>query len=65
MMIKKIIKNRIRLPHIVGKRKRAAPKRCLPFTFCVDISLSANPSVDLTENGRRKRTVDFSAVLSI
>ena len=35
----------------------------IPFTFCVDISLSAKPQVVLTENGHRKRTVDFLAVL--
>ena len=33
----------------------------IPFTFCVDISLSAKPQVVLTENGHRKRTVDFLA----
>ena len=33
----------------------------IPFTFCVDINLSAKPQVVLTENGHRKRTVDFLA----
>ena len=33
----------------------------IPFTFCVDISLSAKPQVVLTENGHIKRTFDFLA----
>ena len=52
---------------ISARQNRVCPCQAMvqliPFTFCVDISLSAKPQVVLTENGHRKRSVDFLADL--